>query len=263
MGEGASHALSVIWAGCRAQAQSMARSSFYLYSAVLFPLLQMALLIAFYRYGGRDDALPYAVVGSGVMGLWLSTTFITSYIVTTERWAGTLELVLAAPASLQLWIVGRALASTALSLVSLGVTLAGARWVFGVAVTVRGPLLFLPLLAAITLTFLLLGTIVSALFVLTRQAAPVANVLLYPVFIVSGVVFPLEVLPAWLRPLAYLSPLYWATAGMRAPLADDRSAAGWSILALALQGAAFAAGATWCFRFIERRVRRDATLSFD
>ena len=50
---------------------------------------------------------------------------------------------------------------------------------------------------------------------------------------------------------------------MRAALADDRGTAGWSILALALQGAAFAAGATWCFHFIERRVRRDATLSFD
>src|SRR4051794_15002937 len=102
--------LNVVWAGCRAQGKNMALSSFYLYSAVLFPLLQMALLIAFFRYGGREDALPYAVVGAGVMGLWLSTAFITSYIVTTERWAGTLELVLAAPASLQLWIVGRALA---------------------------------------------------------------------------------------------------------------------------------------------------------
>lgn len=255
-------ALAVILAGCQAQFKSVVRNNVYLFSAIIFPFLHMALLIAFFRYGGRPEAILYAVVGSGVMGIWLTTTFVTGYIVSVERWSGTLELLLAAPAPFPLWIIGRSLASTGLALTSLLITLAGARIVFGVALAITQPLLFLLMVGAITLAFTLLGTIIAGLFVLTRRAAPIANAILYPVYILSGVVFPLSQLPAWLRPLALVLPPHWAAEGVRAALAGDTARVEQAALALGLLSAACALGSVWCFRFIEQRVRRDATLSF-
>lgn len=255
--------VSVVIAGSLAQLKSVIQNNFYIFSAIIFPFLNMALLVGFFRYGGRSDAILYAFVGSGIMGIWLATTFVTGQIVMFERSSGTLELLLAMPAALQLWILGRALVTTLLALVSLAVTLAGAWIVFGIVFTIRQPGLFLAMLVAITVAFTLLGTIIGALFVLTRRAGPVANAILYPAYILSGVVFPLTMLPAWLRPLALVIPLHWASEGIRAAMLGDIRRAEQSLLALAVLAGFFAIGSVWCFRFIERRVRHLATLAFD
>jgi ABC-2 type transport system permease protein len=254
---------AVVWAGCRAQLKSVVQNNAFIFSAILYPLLQLALLVTLFRYAGRDDAILYAVVGSGVMGIWAATVFVTSWIVTSERGNGKLELLLAAPAALEWWLLGRALGSTVLALVSMLVTLVGARVIFGVSLTIAHPPLFLAMLLATTLAFTLFGTIIGGCFVLTRRAGLAANALLYPLFILSGVVFPLDVLPPLVRPLAFVNPLHWAAEGTRAALGGDRGTARVALLALVLLSAIFAAVARWCFAFIERRVRRDATLALD
>jgi len=255
--------IPVVVAGCLVQFKSVIQNSLYIFSAIVFPFLNMGLLVAFFRYGGRSDAILYAIVGSGIMGIWLATTFVTGQIVTFERSSGTLELLVAMPAALQLWIIGRALATTLLALMSLAVTLIGSRVIFGIAFTIRQPFLFLLMLAAITVAFTLLGTMIAGLFVLTRRAGPVANAILYPAYILSGVVFPLSVLPAWLRPLALIIPLHWAADGVRSAIIGDTHHAVQSLLALGVLSTIFAGGCFWCFRFIERRVRLVATLAFD
>lgn len=261
--EGLKRDILLIIAGCLVQFKSSTGNSMYIFSAIVFPFLNAGLLVTFFRYAGRFDAILYAVVGSGIMGIWLTTTFVTGQIVMLERSSGTLELLVAMPSPLHLWILGRALATTLLALVSLAVTLIGSRVFFGIAITIQQPLLFLLMLIAITVSFTLLGTMIGGLFVLTRRAAPLANAILYPAYILSGVVFPISVLPTWLRPVALIVPLHWAADGVRSAMAGDIHYATKSLLALGILSGIFTCGCFWCFRFIERRVRLEATLALD
>lgn len=253
--------LNVLWAGFRAQSKSIIRENVYIFSTIIFPFLYMALMVFYFRYAGRTDAILFAVVGTGLMGMWLVATFITAYIVVVERWSATLELIVATPSALQLWVLGRSLASTALSLVSLVITLVSTHF-FSIPLTIKQPLLFVLIVIATTLTLTLLGTVISSLFVLTRSATPIANTLLYPVYILSGLVFPPSVLPAWLQPLSLISPLRWASDGLRAAILDDVASAKRSLIVLMIMSITLVVSSIWCFRIIERRVRRDATLSF-
>src|SRR6516164_3919574 len=75
-------------------------------------------------------------------------------------------------------------------------------------------------------------------------------------YLLSGVVFPIDVLPAWLRPVSLILPTtYWMEGMRRALLGPTRfseSLGGWAHghLALALLAAtlALAAFANWFFR---------------
>jgi|SRR5579859_3331613 len=253
--------LNVMWAGFIAQVKEIVRYNSYIFSALLFPFLNLSLMVFYFRYSGQEQFLSFAVVGSGLMGIWLAATFITVYILQIERWAATLELLIATPSSLQLWILGRSAASTLLSLVSLAITLMSARFLFGVQLVIQEPMLFLSMVLGVTITLILLGTLISSLFVLTRSAEVIVNALLYPVYLLSGVVFPIVVLPGWLQPFSLLMPLYWASLGLQAAMAGGWETVGESLLILSIMSAIFAWAATWCFRTIEQRVRKDASLA--
>ena len=54
-----------------------------------------------------------------------------------------------------------------------------------------------------------IAMLMSACFTLSRNARALMNCMEYPVYILCGIVFPIEILPVWTRPLSYiLSPTY-------------------------------------------------------
>ena len=46
----------------------------------------------------RAGTLLYAALGAGLMGIWSTTLFGSGGVIQWQRWQGTLELVVAAPA---------------------------------------------------------------------------------------------------------------------------------------------------------------------
>ena len=65
---------------------------------VLWPLFFAAIAFFLFRAGGGPEALVYASLGAAVMGVWSSTSTSAGNSLQRERWHGTLELLVAAPA---------------------------------------------------------------------------------------------------------------------------------------------------------------------
>ncbi len=107
----------------------------------------------------------------------------------------------------------------------------------------------------------MLGLLLGSLFVLARAAGHLATVLNYPIFILSGLTFPLTVLPLWIRPLSYGLVSTWGNLSLTsaAGLASE-----WTITTtyLALIGLSllyFVIG-HYLYRLIERLVREQGGL---
>jgi ABC-2 type transport system permease protein len=76
--------------------------------------------------------------------------------------------------------------------------------------------------------------------------------------LISGVYYPIAVLPLPLRAAGVLSPLTYTLAGVRDALLRDQSLAGSlpTIGALLLMGVILVPASLWCFSLAERRAKR-------
>ena len=61
----------------------------------------------------------------------------------------------------------------------------------------------------------LIGLLLASTFVLYRNANAMSNLLEYPVWIASGLVFSTSILPAWTRPISWVLPPYWGIIALR------------------------------------------------
>lgn len=214
-------------------------------------------------YGGTQVAyLEFAAVGM-TLGIFIQFALQrVAAAMRAEQLMGTLESLLVTPTSrsiIQLGSVAFDLVYTPLRTV---VFLLAISFTFGLHFDLGG----LPKAAAILLLFVPfiwgLG-VASAAGVLTfRRGSGLVALGAIALSLVSGIYFPLDLLPAWLSELARLNPVAMAINGMRDALLGGAS---WSeiaptLLMLIPLSAASLAGGLVAFRYALRRENRLGTL---
>jgi ABC-2 type transport system permease protein len=72
-----------------------------------------------------------------------------------------------------------------------------------------------------SMSFVGLGMLAAVLPLLSpEKGLQMTNIIKALVLLVSGVYYPIDVLPQWLQPLATISPAYYMLTGMRAALLE-------------------------------------------
>jgi ABC-2 type transport system permease protein len=158
------------------------------------------------RGTGRVD-VGQAALGVILLSLWGATVWSSGSVLRAERWQGTLAPLLARPAGLGPVLVGKGAGVTGVALVLIGSTVTATAAVLGDPITVRAPLPFVAALAAVVVSATALGLLLGCVFMLTRAAGRISEALMYPVFILGGMLVPLELLPRWVEPLSTLVSL--------------------------------------------------------
>jgi len=208
------------------------------------------------RSGGTD--LGRFAVASGLSTLWGASIWTAGGILRREIEYGTLPRLVCSPWSTRLLLTAKSLAAGAFQALSIGLTTAVVLVGLGHPLTVRAPFAFALVALAAIASAAALGLLLSSLFVLTRAAVRISEVLSYPVFLLGGMLIPLDYLPGWLRWPSALVSLGWARAGLERALAgrlDARALA--MVLLLTLCYAALG----WAvFSRVLDRARRKGTL---
>ncbi|WP_107764736.1 ABC transporter permease [Nocardioides terrigena] len=234
-------------------------SPFEGFLAVVFPLMFATAAMLVYEVGGDPEAILYAAIGAAAMGIWTSQTVSASTLVQRERWAGTLELVVAAPTRFSLVLLPITFAMATIGLYSVVATILWNWWLFDVRLQVENwPLFVLSILMA-TVTIALFGFLLSVTAVRYRTSWALGAALEYPGWLLCGFVVPLDLLPAAVLPLSWILAPTWAVEGMRASAAGESP---WLDLAICgLVGLGYAALAAYLGVRLIDSARRDATLA--
>lgn len=234
-------------------------SSFFLLTAVVQPVIFATIAFYMFRSGGRSGTLLYAALGSGMMGVWSTTLFSSGGMIQWQRWQGTLELGVAAPPSLAWVYLPFTLANAFTGGYALVATLIWGRILFGVPLHFTHPWLFALAVPSAILSLALFGLLLAATFILYRHANALSNLLEYPVWVLSGLLFSISLLPSWTRPVSWALPPYWGIQAIR------HAALGgpvWGALGAAvLEGAVSVVAANVALRWFERLARDRATLA--
>jgi ABC-2 type transport system permease protein len=230
---------------------------------IIAPFIFTAVALIFFRNASGSLAL-YAVLGGGMMGMWGSTLYGAGFALSFDRWNGTLEYVLATPSRL-VWIVaGRSASSAILGLVNALAVLVVAVVGFKAQLGIVDPIAFLLALVLTLASLSALGVLFCSSFLLTRAASVLTNGLEMPIYVASGSMFPIALLPFWSHPLSLSLGPTWGIDAMR--YAADATYTGmgfgfWSdMLVLFASTIVYLAIGFWLFIVVEKKARRDASL---
>ena len=207
--------LRQLWLCYRLQLKILLISPFEGFLGIVFPLMFATATLMVYNVNGDEAAMAYAGLGAAVMGVWTSVTVSASTLLNRERWAGTLELLVAAPTPFSMVLMPITTAMATVGLVSVGITLIWNRLVFGVHLQVESwPLFLLGVLAA-TVTIAMFGFLLSVVAVRYRTAWALGASLEYPGWLLCGFVVPIALLPVALHPVSFALAPTWAVEAMR------------------------------------------------
>lgn len=214
----------------------------------------------------RDVTGPvvlYAVLGGGMLGMWGSTLYSSGWSIESDRWLGTIESVLATPSPL-IWIVaGRTIWNSLIGIVYAFFIFFIAEVAFQAPVSIANPLLFLPALFLTPLSLSALGMVFCSFFVLTRSGRVLTNGLEFPIYVGTGTMFPIALLPFWSHPLSLSLAPTWGIDAIRYTALADHDGAEFGfvgdVMVMVVLTGVYLALSIWLFGVMEKRARRDAT----
>jgi ABC-2 type transport system permease protein len=251
--------LRLIAVGVSFRVREFTVSRWFLLMCVIQPIIFATIAFYMFKAGGRPGTLLYAALGAGMMGIWSSTLFGSGGALQWNRWQGTLELLVAAPPPFIVVLLPLTIATSITGAYSLLATLFWGRVFFDVPLHFAHPALFVLALPAAVLSLGLMGLLMASSFVLYRHANALSNLLEYPVWVATGLLFPLALLPGWVAPISWLLAPRW---GIDAIRGSALGGSVWFPVAMCVvTGALYLGLAAVFLRIFERAARDRATLA--
>ncbi len=212
--------------------------------------------------GGSFDlhkAQLYLLIGALLWG-YLSLVFMeAAYAISWERWEGTIEYTFMAPVRRVTHLFGICLFAIGYGLARTFVVLLVAIWMFNLDFSHADIPAALTVLAASTVPLIGLSILTAVLPLLSPQKGEQMSVALQGfLLLVSGVYYPLSVLPLPMQIAGSASPLTYALEGIRrsllagASVRDELPAIG----ILLAMGAVMIPISLWVFAWAENRAKR-------
>jgi len=168
-----------------------------------------------YAYAGEDTQfIDYFAPGIISFAIMMVTIMLTIILFVNERRTGTLERLLASPASETEIVLGYAMAFGMIGLLQSIVVITAAILIFGIVV--EGSV-FLALFVALLLALghQGLGILLSSAAKNELQAVQFIPLIIFPSILLAGLFWPIESIPEFLQPIADFVPLRYGIDAMR------------------------------------------------
>ena len=200
-------AVWVVWTALRAEQQGMRSRPMVVVVSVVQPVALLAIVAGTRRLtSGETSTIVSAVVLTAV---WSATVWTAGGVLRRERTYGSLARSVTSQFSPSLVLFGRSLGATLYSAAGILASSAGVIVLLGLRIAVPHPLWLLVALLVVVASGTALGMLLACLFLVTRHGLAWSGALIYPVFILGGLLIPPDALPEWLRWVPTLLSLHW------------------------------------------------------
>ena len=173
---------------------------------------------------GQLDLVLFLGIGTVVWAYLRAVFANVGEMVAWERWEGTIEYTMMAPISRLAHMLGVSLFSIIYGLIRSALLLGVLSLFFSVDLSRANIVGATVILLAGSISFLGLGIMAAVLPLLfPERGEELTFVISSILLLVSGVYYPISVLPGWMQPLATISPATYVLGGMRASLLEGKS----------------------------------------
>lgn len=205
------------WLGWQIESNWADPFLFAIYS-IIKPLSGAAILVVMYgiiSQGNFSNPLfPYIYLGNAFYIYAGSMMTGVSWAVIDDReHYKTLKYMYIAPIHIPIYLLGRGVARFITGSFSVIITVAVGVWFLHVpldVMTANWPLFFLSLFIGVVMLAMMGLLLGSVSLLLVHHVGFIGDAVAGALYIFSGAIFPLDVLPAWLRPIGFIMPItYW------------------------------------------------------
>ncbi len=217
------------------------------------------------NFGGENVArnTTFLLIGT-LLWSYLSMIFdLLSETVSWERWEGTIEYTFMSPASRVSQLVGMGIYAIAYGIVRTIVMLGAISLFFDMTLGGANFAGALALLAICSISLVGFGMVAAVMPLLSpEKGQQVTSIFTAVLLLISGIYYNVDVLPGWMQPLAVISPMYYALAGIREMLLEGASfSSQWhNVWPLLIMGMIFPPLGMWLFQQGELFAKRTGRL---
>jgi ABC-2 type transport system permease protein len=189
-------------------------------------------------------------------------TFV-SEMIQWERWEGTIEYTLMAPVNRWVHLVGQTFFSILYALVStilIGAVLAIFFRLDLSAANLPGAFMMLVFGSVSLIGISIFASILPLLY--PERGAQMTHIVQAAFLLVSGIYYPISVLPGWMQFLSRISPVTYVLDGVRAAIMDGAPFSDLisRLIPLVISGFVFVPLGIWMFQLAERYAKRTGKL---
>jgi ABC-2 type transport system permease protein len=207
--------------------------------------------------------MTFLLVGALIWS-YLSVLFdVLSETVSWERWEGTIEYTFMSPSSRVTHLLGMGLYAVIYGIVQIAIMFGVVSLFFELDLGEANYWGALVVLAVCSVSLVGFGIVAAVLPLLSpEKGQQVSYIVSSLLLLVSGVYYPVDVLPGWMQAIATVSPVTYALEGSRAALQEGAGVTElWGeIWPLLIMGAVFVPLGLWVFHIGESYAKRTGKL---
>lgn len=152
--------------------------------------------------------LSFVTIGFAFNGFIFSASFGGAHALRGDQQHGTLELVFVTPSNKLMWLLGKIMGNLAFSLVNFSVILLLGSLLFGFQSTAQPNVWLAALFVLLTIIAMTsFGFVFAGVCFIAKREHELSQVLWTMMVFLSGLAFPVEVLPEWGQILAWALPI--------------------------------------------------------
>ena len=245
------------------------REKSWVFFEILLPFLATSAFVFVYRaIAAPPEYVGFVVIGGAMTAFWLNVIWMMAQQLWWEKSQGNLELYFAAPMSITAVLFGMAFGGFVLSSSRAVVVLAIATTLYGVQFSIDQWLLLGGVFLLTMSALYGMGMVLASLFLMWgREAWHLTQLMIEPVYFVSGLNFPVARLGALGAVAISILPLAVGLDAMRqlafagAPYPVGTPSPEIEVLILVAMTVVFLGISRWSLATLERMARRDGKLS--
>lgn len=206
-----------MWARAYPRIIGVTRERSWLLFETLLPLMATCAYIFFYRaINAPEEYTGFAVIGGAMTAFWLNVLWSMASQLYWDKDAGNLELYVVSPAPLMAILLGMAVGGIIMTASRAVLILVACTLFFNVTYTIGS----LPMLVLIFITTMAalygLGMVFAGVYLVAgRSAWHMSNLLQEPIYLASGLYFPVKALGIAVATIASVIPLTLGLDAMR------------------------------------------------
>ncbi len=214
---------------------------------------------------GFPDYLSFVILGYSFNGFLLAAAVRGGSSIYDEQTWGTVELLFLTPMNRFVWMAAKALSTIFSSIIDLIIILLFGSTIFGLKLHAGWDAVGTALLGVLLATVALQGvSFILGGFGMVFKQSHAIEVFLIPIFtFISGMLFPVEALPPWLRLFSYSFPLTYGLNIVRKSLLLDAGfvETSWDFLGLLFCALVYIPLGYLLFNRLERNAKRLGVLT--
>lgn len=185
------------------------REPSWLFFDIFLPLLTVSAYVYIYKYmAAPPEFVGFVILGGAMTAFWLNILWAMASQLYWEKEIGNLQLYLIAPISRMSILAGMAVGGLFMTSIRAAATMVIGILVFGITLSLAHPFMLVGVFVVTMFALYGMGMMFASLYLLLgREAYHLSNLMTEPVYLASGMYFPVKALGFWAAAGASIVPI--------------------------------------------------------